>query len=67
MVQEILKNGKLGKLIPIKDKKRLAQIINELNNPSPIKQDKFRSRKISYEKYSKKYNLLFKELTNPTI
>ena len=67
--REILKNGKLGKLIPIKDKKRLAQeIINELNNPSPIKNkidldlERFHMKNIV-----KKYNLLFKELTNPTI
>ena len=67
--REILKNGKLGKLIPIKDKKRLAkEIINELNNPSPIKKqidldlDRFHMKNIV-----KKYNLLFKELTKPNI
>ena len=67
--REILKNGKLGKLIPIKDKKRLAkEIINELNNPSPIKKkidldlDRFHMKNIV-----KKYNLLFKELTQPNM
>ena len=53
----------------IKDKKRLAQeIINELNNPSPIKnQIDLDLERFHMKNIVKKYNLLFKELTKPTI
>lgn len=62
--REILKNGKLGKLIPINDKKKLAlAIINELNNPSFNKSNiDFDLDRFDMKNIVKEYNFLFKKL-----
>ena len=62
--REILKNGKLGKLIPINDKKKLAlQIINELNNPSPIRNEiDLDLYRFNMKNIVKEYNFLFKKV-----